>query len=127
MALLADFKQVVADFSDVADFVTIYISEAHAINQWNFPGNKYKIKKHTSLQDRIQAANFLLDDEELRPPGTFLIDTMDNEADLLYGGMPERLYIILDGVVVYGGRKGPVGYKLNKVREWLEKYRANGQ
>ena len=127
MALLADFKQVVADFTDIADFVTIYISEAHATNQWNFPGNKYKIKQHDSLQARLQAANLILDDEELRPPGTFLIDIMDNEADLLYGGMPERLYIILDGVIVYAGRKGPVGYNLNDVRKWLEKYRAKSQ
>ena len=127
MALLADFKQVVANFTDIADFVTIYISEAHATNQWNFPGNKYKIKQHDSLQARFQAANLILDDEELRPPGTFLIDIMDNEADLLYGGMPERLYIILDGVIVYAGRKGPVGYNLNDVRKWLEKYRAKSQ
>ena len=124
MALLADFKQVVADFADIADFVTIYISEAHATNQWNFPGNKYKIKKHNSLQDRLLAASILLDDEELRPPGTFLIDTMDNEADLLYGGMPERLYIIIDGNILYAGKKGPMGYKLNEVRDWLENHRA---
>ena len=124
---MADFKKVVANFDDIADFVTIYISEAHASNQWNFPGNKYKIKKHSSLQERLLAASILLDDEELRPPGTFLIDTMDNEADLLYGGLPERLYIILDGTIVYAGRKGPAGYKLNEVKEWLENYKAKSQ
>ena len=124
MALLADFKQVVADFTDIADFVTIYISEAHATNQWNFPGNKYKIKEHNSLKDRLLAASILLEDDELKPPGTFLIDTMDNEADLVYGGMPERLYIILDDTILYAGKKGPMGYKVKDVRDWLETYKS---
>ena len=46
---------------------------------------------------------FFLDDlremEEL--PGPFLVDNMEDEASKLYGAHPERLYIILDGNIVY--------------------------
>ncbi len=91
IAELADFKKIVADFADIADFTTIYISEAHSTDGWNFPGNIYKIKQHTSLQERLLAASILLEDDELTPPGTFLVDNMDDKASLMYGAKPERL------------------------------------
>ena len=34
-------------------------------------------------------------------PGPFLVDNMEDEASKLYGAHPERLYIILDGNIVY--------------------------
>ena len=124
MVELADFKQVAADFQSVADFVTIYISEVHAYDEWDYLGNKYKIKQHASLQERLLAASILLEDERLRPPGLFLVNSMKKEAEILYGDMPERLYIVLDGVIVYAGRKGPFGYKVSEVREWLEHFKV---
>ena len=36
MAKLARFNEIVHDFSDVADFVIVYISEAHARDGWSF-------------------------------------------------------------------------------------------
>ena len=41
----------------------------------------------------------LLELEEL--PGPFLVDNMKDEASNAYGAHPERLYIILDGKIVY--------------------------
>ena len=83
MSELAKFNKVANDFSDVADFTTTYISEAHP------EGNKYNIRQHASIQDKILAASILIEDEDLRPPGTFLIDTMENNAERLYGALPE--------------------------------------
>ena len=51
-----------------------------------------------------------------------MIDTMSNTASLEYGAMPERLFVILDGEVVYCGARGPDGYKVNELREWLENF-----
>ena len=81
-----------------------------------FKNMYFKIKSHQNLKDRLSAAsklfktlNFrnnnlaILDDlremEEL--PGPFLVDNMEDEASKLYGAHPERLYIILDGNIVY--------------------------
>ena len=127
MVELVGFKQAAADFNDMADFATVYISEAHATDGWSFAGNRYKIKQHTSLQERLLAASILLEDEGLKPPGTFLIDKMENNAEVLYGGLPERLYIVLNGIIVYAGRKGPKGYQMGEVKEWLERYRAKSK
>ena len=123
MAKLSELRQVATQFADIANFTTTYISETHPANGWDFSGNKYKINQHISLQKRLLAASLLLDDEELRPPGTFLVDKMDTEAELVCGALPERLYIVIDGVIAYEGERGPTGYKVSEVKEWLEKYR----
>ena len=40
MAKLANFSRVAANFEKDVDFVTIYISESHATDGWNFVGNR---------------------------------------------------------------------------------------
>ncbi len=103
--------------------MTIYISEAHSTDGWSDPENKYMIKRHVSLQERILAAEILLEDDNLDLPGTLYIDKMENEAERLYGAWPERLYVVLDGVVKLEGGEGPHDYDLTKVRDWLEEFR----
>ena len=52
---------------------------------------------------------------------------MDTEAELLYGALPERLYIVMDGLIKYAGRRGPDGYKIDEVKAWLEAFRGKTQ
>ena len=122
---MAEFKGLVAEFVEIADFTTICITEAHASDGFDFIGNKYKIKKHTSLQERILAASILLEDEDLNIPGTLLIDNMENEAMSVYGALPERLYIVLDGKVLFVGDEGPVGYSVEAVKTGWKNIRQN--
>lgn len=52
---------------------------------------------------------------------------MKNHVYDHYDAWPERLYIIVDGVIVYKGGNGPFGYCLWEVQEWLaEKYGMRG-
>jgi len=118
IAKLSDFNTVVDEFSDVADFVTIYIEEAHAIDGWFFAGNQYKIMNHRSLEDRLDAATMLLE-QELHTP--VWVDTMTDACNKAYGGKPERLVVIQNGIVVYEGKKGPMGYRTEEVRDLLKK------
>ena len=127
IARLAEFKRLVAEFADIADYTTIYITEAHASDGFDFIGNKYKIKQHTSLQERILAASILLEDEDLNIPGALLIDNMENEAKDVYGAFPERLYIVLDGKILFVGDEGPMGYSVEAVKNWLGEYKAKSQ
>ena len=83
-----------------------------------FKNMYFKVKSHQNLTDRLKAASkfikslvifthisFLLVIDDLREmedfPGPFLVDNMEDEASKLYGAHPERLYIILDGKIVY--------------------------
>ena len=49
-----------------------------------------------------------------------MVDLMDNKAGTAYAAMPERLYIVLDGKIVYEGLQGPFDYRLDEVEEYLE-------
>jgi hypothetical protein len=41
----------------------------------------------------------------------------EDEANLQYGGLYERLYIVLDDVIVYQGERGPMGYRMEEDEE----------
>ena len=39
-------------------------------------------------------------------PGPLLVDNMENEASKSYGSFPDRLYIVLNGKIVYQVTQG---------------------
>jgi len=73
------------------------------------------------MQERKKAAELLRSEagENLKwcP---ILLDTFDNEANRAYGALPERLYVVLDGIVVYMGQIGPFGYKIEELEKYLQ-------
>ena len=50
-----------------------------------------------------------------------VVDLMDNKAGTAYAATPERLYVVLDGKIVYEGLQGPFDYRLDEVEEYLER------
>lgn len=53
--------------------------------------------------------------------GEVVCDTMRNEAMTRYNAHPERICIVLDGVLVHTGGKGPlVFYDIDGVIDWLD-------
>ena len=112
------FVKMAHEFSHVADFVIVYIMEAHPTDGWAFNNNGFSVAEHKTLEDRIAIAKIL---EERANGIPLIVDGMSNEANVAYGAVPERLYIIQSGRVVYQGGQGPVGYKVNEVNDWLTK------
>ncbi|XP_041375772.1 type I iodothyronine deiodinase-like [Gigantopelta aegis] len=98
------------------DFLLVYICEAHASDEWPVAGN-LNIKSHSSIQDRALAAKALTD---YGIPYPVVLDNMDNVAAVKYAANPERLYVILDGIVVYQGTHGPAGYQPAEVDTFLK-------
>jgi peroxiredoxin len=50
-----------------------------------------------------------------------LVDRMDDAANEVYAGWPERLYVIdTSGKVAYKGKTGPFGYAPDEVAAWLD-------
>lgn len=117
MYKLEEFKELVKDFSDVADFLVIYIAEAHSTDGWAF-NNNYDINQHQSLEDRLSAAQILVQKEPLCP---VVVDDMTNVTTVKYGALPERFYVLQAGKVLYKGGMGPWGYCPQEVRSLLEK------
>ncbi|KAJ0065164.1 hypothetical protein NL108_005644, partial [Boleophthalmus pectinirostris] len=84
---------------------------------WAFTNN-YDIKQHQSLEDRLSAARILVQKDL---PCPVVVDVMSNCTSIKYGALPERLYVLQAGQVVYKGKMGPWGYDPLEVRAFLEK------
>ncbi|KAE8286997.1 Thyroxine 5-deiodinase [Larimichthys crocea] len=107
-------------YADIADFLVVYIEEAHPSDGWVSSDAPYQIPKHRCLEDRLRAAQLMLTEV----PGTnVVVDNMDNSSNAAYGAYFERLYIVRDERVVYQGGRGPEGYRISELRNWLEQYR----
>ena len=122
MKAIEQLCDIIQSYSGVADFVIIYIAEAHASDEWRFIGGKYSsTPQHKTLEDRMDAAIML---QSKNIPCPIYVDKMDNAASSLYAAIPERLYIINNGMVEYAGgcglRLGPRGHNPNEVKEWLD-------
>ena len=81
--------------------------------------NKFKISTHSCLEERLEAANRLM---TLDPHCDVVVDTMADEANKAYAALPDRMYIILDGIVVFEGKRGPEGYAVKDGEAWLNNY-----
>ena len=136
MAKLGQFGKMTAKFSSLADFVTVYISEAHPSEEANFTGNidiaQHKVSSNSLLnlywmenvqnfQERVEASKILLDHKSAEDNYRLMVDLMTNKAGTAYAAMPERLYVVLDGKIIYEGLQGPFDYRLDEVEEYLEK------
>lgn len=93
MYKLEEFKQLIKDFSDVADFLVIYIAEAHSTDGWAFTNN-FDINQHRSLEERLSAAQIVVQKEPLCP---VVVDEMNDITAIKYGALPERLYVLQAG------------------------------
>ena len=68
----------------------------------------------------MEASQILLDYKKKDDNYDILVDFMDNKAGTAFAAMPERLYVVLDGKIVYEGLQGPFDYRLDEVEQFLE-------
>lgn len=111
------------DFSDVADFLLVYIDEAHPSDGWVAPpmgSCSLSFRKHQNLEERLGAAQKLIEHFSLPPQCQLVADCMDNNANVAYGVSNERVCIVQQKKIAYLGGKGPFFYNLKDVRQWLE-------
>jgi len=116
-----------ADNADVADFVVVlvYIQEAHVTNGCTVPVDQRQSDNHrSSIADRVAAVSKLIP-SPLPSNMTIVTDPLSNNAMRAYGAVPERLYIVRNGVVAYQGHAGPFRFyrDVADVANWLKRYR----
>jgi len=101
--------------------MTVYIKEAHPEDEWQMDVNEKEgvcYPQPRTLEERVAIAKDF--QGKFRYAIPMLVDGIDNRADSLYAGWPERLYILdEDGRVAYKGETGPFGYHPEEVEAWL--------
>jgi hypothetical protein len=110
-------------YKDRAEFLTVYIREAHPQDEWQMQSNVQQdicYPQPKTFPQRVAIANDFV--TRFHFPLPMAIDGMDNRADHLYAAWPERIYIIDEsGTIVYRGGLGPFNYHPDEARAWLEK------
>jgi hypothetical protein len=111
------------DYKDRADFLTVYVREAHPTDEWQMKSNVKEdvcYAQPKTVEQRVAIANDFV--QRLKYPLPFGIDDMSNAADLAYSAWPERLYVLDErGRIAYAGGMGPFKYDPEEVRAWLAK------
>ena len=112
-----------AEYSDRANFLTIYIKEAHPEDEWQMSANETEgicYAQPKNLEQRLAIAADFRQRFDYDLP--LVVDTMENLANETYSAWPERLYIIdEDGEIAYKGRMGPIGFEPEEVENWLRR------
>jgi type I thyroxine 5'-deiodinase len=110
-----------AKYGGEARFLTVYIKEAHPIDEWQMDSNEKEgvcYPQPTTLPARVRIANDFVKRFHWGIP--LLVDPIENAANGLYAGWPERFYIVDEkGEIVYKGKPGPFGYHPEEVESWL--------
>ncbi len=100
-------------YKDRADFVMVYVREAHPIDGWRMESNDREdvaIAQPRTFAERVAVARTCGRRLDLGMP--MLVDTMDDTVGARYSGMPSRLYLIdHQGRVAYKSGRGPFGFK----------------
>jgi hypothetical protein len=107
--------------AEVAFFI-VYIREAHPEDGWVLEENRddaIAVVDPTSLDERAGAADACV--LRLRTRIPVLLDDVDDEVALAYGGWPDRLYLIgRDGGIAFQGGRGPDGFEPEELAAALE-------
>jgi len=105
-------NEIAARYAEQVDFYCVYIQEAHPEEGWQVAPNIQEgivHHQHRSAEDRAEMAQVCSLRLNLRMP--LLLDTMDDEVDLKYNALPERLYLLdAEGRVAYKSVAGSFGF-----------------
>jgi hypothetical protein len=109
--------QIYKDYKDHADFLTVYVREAHPTDEWQMKSNVKEdvcYAQPKTLEQRVAIANDFV--KRFNYPTQFGIDDMSNAANDAYAAWPERIYIIEQGRIAYRGGMGPFNYHPEEAR-----------
>ena len=106
-----------------ADFLTVYIKEAHPEDEWQQDENEEEgvcYPQPKTTEQRLAIANDFV--KRFDFPIPLLVDPIENPVNRAYAGWPERLYVIDEqGKIVYKWETGPFGLHPEEVEAWLAK------
>jgi thiol-disulfide isomerase/thioredoxin len=120
-SLYPDVDAVYSRFKDKANFVMVYVREAHPTDGWKMDSNaRFGVKavQPKTYEERVGVCTQF---EKLIKPGmSVVVDDITDPVGKAYSGMPARLYIIdPQGKVAYKGGRGPFGFKPSEMEQAL--------
>ena len=120
-ALYPDLEAIHRRHKKDADFLMVYVREAHPSDGWKMEQNErlgVSVKQPTTLGERTKVAGQFC--TKLKPAMPVLVDEIDDRVGNMYSGMPGRLYVIDgNGKVAYKSGRGPFGFRSGEMEQAL--------
>ena len=108
-------------YKDQADFLAVYVREAHPDDGWSLPSNAkvgVSFDQPKRFEDRREVAGQCCSALKMAIP--MVVDEIDDRVGVAYSGMPDRLYILdTQGRVAYKGGRGPMGFQPSEMEQAL--------
>ena len=110
-----------ARYKTDAEFLGIYIREAHPSDGWSMPSNDrvgITIAQPRTIAERVDIAAQCSEALEVSMP--LLVDHIDNSVEQVYSAFPDRLYLIdAEGKIVFKSGRGPFGFEPRELERSL--------
>jgi alkyl hydroperoxide reductase subunit AhpC len=104
-----------------ADFVMVYVREAHPTNGWKMSSNEragIAVPQPTTWDERTKVAEQFCSLH--KPSLPVAVDDISDVVGNAYSGMPARLYVIdPQGKVAYKSGRGPFGFRPSEMEQAL--------
>lgn len=108
-----NIEKLFLHYADRANFVMVYVREAHPTDGWSMSSNErvgVKLAQPRTYNERVQIAQTCQHILKIQMP--MLVDSIDDSVGAPYSGMPSRLYLIdPQGRIAYKSARGPFGFK----------------
>jgi thiol-disulfide isomerase/thioredoxin len=108
-------------YKDQAEFVMVYVREAHPTNGWAMESNVragVAVKQPTTLEERSAVCELFR--KKLNPGIPVVVDEITDPVNTAYSGNPTRLYVIdAKGKVAFKNGRGPFGMKPGEMEQAL--------
>lgn len=116
-----DVEKLYRMYSDRAEFVMVYVREAHPTDGWSMESNArvgVALAQPRTYEERVAVAQTCGKSLGLRFP--MVVDAITDEVGARYSGMPSRLYLIdQNGKIAYKSGRGPFGFKPAELEQSL--------
>jgi len=120
-ALYTDLESIHRRHKKDAEFLMVYVREAHPADGWKMEQNErlgVSVLQPKTLGERTKVAGQFC--TKLKPTMPVVVDDVDDKVGNLYSGMPGRLYVIdANGKVAYKSGRGPFGFRAGEMEQAL--------
>lgn len=123
-------NQLSEEFAATADFLFVYVLEAHAQDEWPISSGRYApdkkpiiINQPRTTDRRRELAKEFSEKFDVKFP--MVVDPVENPFDDVYAAWPLRFYILQDGKLVHKAQPEDATYDISVLREWLLNHQAS--
>eukprot|EP01088_Endostelium_zonatum_P021563 TRINITY_DN85_c0_g4_i1.p1 TRINITY_DN85_c0_g4~~TRINITY_DN85_c0_g4_i1.p1 ORF type:complete len:125 (-),score=22.84 TRINITY_DN85_c0_g4_i1:273-647(-) len=119
LAFTPTFNEMMNNFKGKARFLVVYITEAHAREEWPVGKTISFCDQPKTLEQRVELAKMYQSRFDSQVP--IAVDTMTNEFDEMFSAWPIRFFVVKDGKLAFKAQpsKEFFGYDIEELGNWL--------